>query len=439
MRNTGAIALVMISLGAVALPATASAQTATAYAQNPADVLASNVRLLATDPTNFQALVTAGRAALETGDPEAAASFFGRAQEVNSNSYLPPAGMGAALVAAGKATEALPYFTRAQQLGASVASIGADLGLAYDLMGQQALAQADYRAALSGPSADDARRRLALSLAITGQQSQALAMLQPLLMRSDPAAKRGRAFILALGGNIADAETALNFVMPGASARMDPFFRRLAALSPAQKAAAVHLGIFPESDVASYAGATPSSPTPAPTVASSSSGDRLASIDQLLQHTPAPAASSVQQAYTPAVISSQSQADDSAPTRYSPPVQVASISRPEIQRARDSNSPVQIARVAGDPSARKIWLQLASGNAVAFPDQFRRIKAKDPSLFSGISGYVAEDGQKARLVIGPFHSGEDARLFSDALSGDDITSFNWTSDPDQPVTRLPGQ
>jgi len=437
MRATGAIALVMISLGAVALPAAASAQPATAYAQNPADVLASNVRLLATDPTNFQALVTAGRAALETGDPEAAASFFGRAQEVNPNSYLPPAGMGAALVAAGKATDALPYFTRAQQLGATVASIGADLGLAYDLMGQQALAQSDYRAALSGPNPDDARRRLALSLAISGQQAQALAMLQPLLMRSDPAAKRGRAFILALGGNVAEAETALNFVMPGASSRMDPFFRRLATLSPAQKAAAVHLGIFPENDAASYASTSP--PTPAPTAAGTPSGDRLASIEQMLQPTPAPAATSVQQAYTPAVISSQSQADDSPTARYSPPVQVASISRPEIQQARDSNSPVQIARVAGDPSARKIWLQLASGNAAAFPDQFRRIKSRDPSLFAGISGYVANDGQKARLIIGPFHSGDDARLFAEALSGDDITSFNWTSDPDQPVTRLPGQ
>jgi len=437
MKGTGAFALVMISLGAVALPAAASAQTASAYPQNPADVLASNVRLLATDPTNFQALVTAGRAALETGDPEAAASFFGRAQEANPNSYLPPAGMGAALVAAGKASEALPYFTRAQQLGASVASIGADLGLAYDLMGQQALAQSDYRAALSGPNPDDARRRLALSLAISGQQAQALAMLQPLLMRSDPAAKRGRAFILALGGNIGEAETALNFVMPGASSRMDPFFRRLAMLSPAQKAAAVHLGIFPENGAASYASSTPSAPTP--TVASNSSGDRLASIEQMLQPAPATTVTSVQQSYTPAVISSQSQADDSAPARYSPPVQVASISRPEIERARDPNASVQIARVAGDPSARKIWLQLASGNPSALPDQFRRFRSRDPSLFSGINGYVANDGQKARLVIGPFHSGDDARLFAEALSGDDITSFNWTSDPDQPVTRLPAQ
>ena len=437
MKGSGALALVMISLGGFALPAAASAQSVSAYAQNPADVLASNVRLLATDPTNFQALVTAGRAALETGDPEAAASFFGRAQEANPNSYLPPAGMGAALVAAGKATEALPYFTRAQQLGASVASIGADLGLAYDLMGQQALAQSDYRAALSGPNPNDARRRLALSLAISGQQAQALAMLQPLLMRSDPAAKRGRAFILALGGNIADAETALNFVMPGASSRMDPFFRRLAVLTPAQKAAAVHLGIFPENDAASYASASPSAP--GPTVASANSGDRLASIEQMLQRTPATTGAPVQQAYTPAVISSQGPADDSAPRRYSPRVQVASISRPEIEQARDPNAAVQIATVAGDPSARKIWLQLASGNAAAFSDQFRRIRSKDPSLFSGISGYVADDGQKARLVIGPFHSGDDARMFAEALSGDNISAFNWTSDPDQPVTRLPGQ
>jgi len=437
MRATGAIALVIASIGSIALPAAALAQSIVAYAQNPADVLASNVRLLASDPTNFQALVTAGRAALETGDPEAAASFFGRAQEVNPNSYLPPAGMGAALVATGNATEALPYFTRAQQLGASVASIGADLGLAYDLMGQQAVAQSDYHAALSGPNSDDARRRLALSLAITGDQAQALATLQPLLMRSDPAAKRGRAFILALSGSISEAETALNFVMPGASSRMDPFFRRLAALTPAQKAAAVHLGIFPENGAPTYASAGPSTPTP--TAASNNSRDRLASIEQLLQPAPATTGTSVRQDYTSAVISSQSQAGDSPSTRYSPPVQVASISRPEVRQARESNSAVEIARVAGDPSARKIWLQLASGNPSAFPDQFQRIKSRDPSLFSGISGYVANDGQKARLVIGPFHSGEDARLFAEALSGDDITSFNWMSDPDQPVTRLPGQ
>lgn len=435
MKGVGAFAACIASLGSVSVPAVASAQTASAYAQDPADTLASNVRVLATDPTNFAALIAAGRAALDTGDPEAAAAFFGRAQEVNPNSYMPPAGMGAALVATGKASESLTYFTRAQQLGATVASIGADLGLAYDLLGQQAAAQSDYRAALLGPNADDARRRLALSLAISGDQTQALTMLQPLLMRSDPAAKRARAFILALGGNIGGAETALNYMMPGASARMDPFFRRLAMLSPAQKAAAVHLGIFPDAGASAYASATPApiQATRTPVYTSSSSDDRLASIEQALQRSPETDSVPVSQGYTPAVVTTQ------APVQYSPPVQTASISRPQIEEARDSNSPVQIARVAGDPGARKIWLQLASGNPAAFPDQFRRIKSRDPSLFSGISGYVADDGQRARLVIGPFHSGDDARLFAEALSGDDISSFNWTSGPDQLVTRLPAQ
>ena len=50
--------------------------------------------------------------------------------------------------------------------------LGCDRGLAYDLLGQQAQAQADYRAALSGADADEARRRLALSLAISGDYAR---------------------------------------------------------------------------------------------------------------------------------------------------------------------------------------------------------------------------------------------------------------------------
>ena len=56
--------------------------------------------------------------------------------------------MGAVSVANGEPQAALPYFTRAQQLGAPLARFGCDRGLAYDLLGQQAHAQADYRAAL---------------------------------------------------------------------------------------------------------------------------------------------------------------------------------------------------------------------------------------------------------------------------------------------------
>ena len=148
------------------------------YAESPAAALARYVRTLASNPRDFGSLIGAGKAALELGDNQAAAGFFARADEVNPRSPLPQAGMGAVSVANGEPQAALPYFTRAQQLGASAAIFGSDRGLAYDLLGHQAKAQADYRAALGGPDSDEARRRLALSLAISGDKAGALQALE---------------------------------------------------------------------------------------------------------------------------------------------------------------------------------------------------------------------------------------------------------------------
>ena len=138
------------------------------YAETPSAALARYVRALASDPQDFSSLVGAGRAAIALGDAQAAAGFFARADEVNPRSPLPQAGMGAVSVANGEPRAALPYFTRAQQLGAPVTTFAVERGLAYDLMGQQKQAQADYRLAINGPDGDEARRRLALSLAISG-------------------------------------------------------------------------------------------------------------------------------------------------------------------------------------------------------------------------------------------------------------------------------
>jgi tetratricopeptide (TPR) repeat protein len=430
MRIGQAAALVVASAGfaLAAIPAAATAQSVASYAESPADALARNVRILADDPKNFNALLAAGKASLQLGETQAAAGFFGRAEEVNPNSAMVEAGLGAALVETGDPTGALTYFAKAQQLGASAAAIGCDRGLAYDLLGNQVAAQTDYRAALYGPDRDEARRRLALSLAISGNKTLALSTLQPLLQRRDPAALRVRALVLAVDGDVAGAKTALDYAMPGASAQMDPFFRRLPTLTSAQKAAAVHLGIFPEGGVAVASNA----PT----------GDRLASIEQLLQQQPdtqsdaappPPAPPPVQYAYnvpTPAVARPQTQ-----------PVQYASISRSRITTAVSPNNDlIQTQRVASNPGGRKIWLQLASGSDSAeLPDQFRRIKAKRPSLFTGINGFVADTDSRARLLIGPFHTQEDARLFADALQSARIDSFAWTSQPGQVVRSLSTQ
>jgi Flp pilus assembly protein TadD len=424
MTYSRALALLLASAGmalAVA-PSTALAQAVPHYDESPSDALARNVKILADSPKDFTALVGAGKAALQLGETQAAAGFFGRAEEVSPRSPLPQAGMGAALTATGDPQGALTYFAKALHYGATVSGIGADRGLAYDLLGNQVAAQTDYRAALNGSDRDEARRRLALSLAISGQKTLALSTLQPLIQRRDIAAQRVRALVLAVDGDLAGAKAALDYTMPGASARMDPFFRRLPALTSAQKAAAVNLGIFPEDGVAVAS-------------APQSAQDRLASIDALLtqgaSQPPAAPPPPVQYAYaTPSPAVAQQQ--------QPPRVQLASISRPQIQQATSPNNRlIQTERVASDPGGKKIWLQLASGdNAGDFQQRFKSIRSRKPSLFTGIGGFVAQTGDRSRLLIGPFHTQEDARLFADALQTARIDSFSWTSQPGQVIHSL---
>jgi Flp pilus assembly protein TadD len=384
------------------------------YDESASAALSRYVRTLATSPKDFGALVGAGRAALELGDPQAAAGFFARADEVNPRSPLPQAGMGAVSVANGEPQAAMPYFTRAQQLGAPASTIACDRGLAYDLLGQQAKAQADYRVALNGPDADEARRRLALSLAISGDKAGALQTLTPLFAKRDPAAGRVRAFVLALGGDSNGAMMAINAALPGSSSRVAPFLQRLPSLRPDQKAAAVNLGIFPDPNGATLASA--SAPASARysigPVTSSVTTDRLASIDDLLRE-PQPAAPAPQQTWQP------------APAPVPAPVQVA------------YNAPVKRPQAAAQPRPKKIWLQLASGsNAQALPSQFQRIKSKGRDLFDGIKGYVARSPDRARLVIGPFRGTSDAQIFAEDLESVGVSSFRWTNSESDQIVPL---
>jgi Flp pilus assembly protein TadD len=397
--RVAAAILSLVGLVIAAAPGTAGAQ-APVYAETLADTLARHVRTLASSPRDFGALIGAGKAALQMGDAQAAAGFYGRAEEVSPRSPLPQIGMGAALVASGDAQAALLSFARAQQLGGTVASFGADRGLAFDLLGQQTAAQSDYRAALNGPDSDEARRRLALSLAISGDKQGALAMLAPLLARRDRAATRCRSLVLALAGDVAGAKAALDSMIPGASRPMEPFFHRLPALSGPQKAAAVHLGVFPDSGSPAYASAGQPS---GPSLGQPSADDRLASIEQLLR-APAP-----QPVYAPPV------------QRAAPPVQVAPV-----------------ARAVAAAASSKVWLQLASGsNVAAMPDQFRRIKRSTRDLLDGIDAHVAEEPNRVRLLIGPFKDKSDASIFAEDLGALNVEAFSWTNRPGQPVRKLP--
>lgn len=223
----------------------AAAQTEIVAAPNPdADRLAEQVRALATDPRDVNALLTAGLLSAKLGDTAAALAFFQRAETLDPTNPRILSGRGAALVRLERPGEALRLFQTAEARGVPIREYASDRGFAYDLLGAPQLAQRDYAVALaSGDRDEETLRRYALSLGITGQVDQAMTHIDSLLRRSDRAAWRARAFVLAMNGDVAGAERIAASMMPGTMGQaLAPFFRRLATLSPADRAFAVHFG-----------------------------------------------------------------------------------------------------------------------------------------------------------------------------------------------------
>ena len=240
------VRLALVLLASAASLAPVSAQTAA----DPATQLSDYLRQLAEDPRNAEALIGAGNAALGAGDPRAAVTFFGRAEEVRPSDGRINAGLGAAMTQLESPQQALGYFDQAVRMGVPEYQVARDRGLAYDLLGNPRRAQQDYRLALQHGDDDELRRRLALSLAISGDKAAALDTIDAQVRRQDRAGWRTRAFVLALTGDTAGAMQAANVMMPEQAGQMQPFFTGLAGLTPAQRAAAVNFGDFPSSNAA---------------------------------------------------------------------------------------------------------------------------------------------------------------------------------------------
>ena len=212
----------------------------------PGAELRRNLNALASNPRSLEALIGAGRAAIDLRDGEAASGFFTRAQEIAPEDPRVKAGMASAALLSGRPEQALILFAEAVQRGAPEAELAGDRGLAYDMVGDPRHAQQDYALALRHRNDPEIERRLALSLAISGQRDAALRVIDGQLRRRDRAAWRTQAFVLALTGDPAGADDTARRMMPAPNAAaLSPFFARLAYLSPAQKAAAVNFGIFP--------------------------------------------------------------------------------------------------------------------------------------------------------------------------------------------------
>lgn len=231
-------------IAAIALavhPATGFAQQMMPAPTPTADALAAQMRVLAQSPRDVTALLQASELSVRLADTSAAMAFLARAQAVNANDPRLLAARASVLVAMERPVEALRLYDQAERRGVTMNAYLPQRGLAYDLAGQGALAQREYRRALALAPDEETTRRLGLSLGIAGQRDAALALLDPLLRRNDRAAWRAWAFVLAMTGDQAQARQIASGMMAGGAA-LAPFLARLETLPVADRAFAVHFG-----------------------------------------------------------------------------------------------------------------------------------------------------------------------------------------------------
>ena len=247
---------------------TARAQSDQAQLMRPQEVAQLNAYLarLGNNPRDVSALIGAGEAALALDDPNAAAGFFARADAIESGNGRIKAGLGRVMLQMRNPAEALRLFDQARRLGYAETNILPERGLARDMAGDQAGAQQDYRAALARtPDATDLIYRYAASLGISGQVEAAEHILQPLLYKSDRAAWRYRAFILAMNNRQADAKKIAMQTLPeNIALGLIPYMQKMPYLTAAQKAAAVHFGHFPAQVGTQITKITPTPPAATP-------------------------------------------------------------------------------------------------------------------------------------------------------------------------------
>ncbi len=447
---------------------------------------------LGKNPRDVDALIDAGSAASDMRDYDAAIGFYKRAEQIAPGNPVVQGGLASALARSGDPFSAIPLFEKAERAGANSAELAGDRALAFDLVGDTANAQRYYRLALARRDDDEIRRRLALSLAISGDESGSEATLLPMLRKQDKSAWRARAFALAIVGKTSEAIKITETLLPKPIASgITPYLRYMPRLTAAQQAAAANLGRFPRASeigmddprVSQYALVSKRTP------AIASSADGSANRDK----TPVQAKErSRRQDIRKVDVSSSASARAEPPVpkpekriEYAPPgseVVVANgggtetgsraslaqrgqavagatgsfasnfgdIGRP-AQNAAPVNGAVDITAI--EPAKPKpvveakprppahpsrIWVQIGIGrdkSALSF--DWRRLKRTYPDALKGREAFVSDMGQTNRMVIGPFASDKEARDFASELRKAGMKGpYMWTSPTGQVVDVL---
>lgn len=444
-----------------------------------AEALSRYLRVLAASPDSVPALAGAGQAALAVGDVNAAAGFLARAEALDPRSGPVKAALARTELQEGNARAALRLFGEAAALGVPVATIAADRGLAYDLRGQPRRAQADYAIALAADPGDrEATRRLALSEAIAGDRTAAMATLDPLLRVQDVPAWRARAFVFALTGDPASALTGAGLVMPKDQVTaLMPYLPRLAALKPADKAAAIHLGRFPGEGAPPVQTAVnapklpidkavlvasppppprptiaiaPPAPVPAPVPAATTAAAASATVPVPVPvpvSVPAPAIAPPPPAPVRIVAASPDPAGEAAPAA---PARADGQARRQAERAsraerlaeerrRREREDEAAERIAARRNPARHWVQVAGGaNKHDLGKAWHDLKARWPRQLAGRTPWTLHYRYTNRLLIGPFASSDAAQDWVSERRGEGFATFRVETNAGDPVERVSG-
>ena len=88
----------------------------------------------------------------------------------------------------------------------------------------------------------------------------------------------------------------------------------------------------------------------------------------------------------------------------------------------------------------RIWVQVAGGaNEGTLPKEWAKVRDKAPAAFKGKSGWTTPLRATNRVLAGPFKTNEEARAFVNALSKEGLSTFVFTSEAGQKITKLPAK
>lgn len=420
---------------------------------------------LAKRPRDLGALLEAGDAAVAVNDLDAAGGFFERARELDEDNPAAQLGLGRVALRRGRPVEALERIERSLAMGAQLRDVLGERGLALDMVGEQALAQADYRDLLESDADPAITRRLAVSYAIEGRLADFERTLRPQIERRDPAAFRTRTFGLAIMGQETRAAAIVDAVMPaGLANELTPYLAVMPRLTPAQQAAAANLGIFPgpadvgrdTPQIARYAAEASAAPQTMPVPVASppaQPAERVADARLAPRGAPlgaaAPAAIATERtpaSSPPPPPPRPAPTPASAPKPVSRPPESVAEAFADIDVARGARvtpaagavdlASIEIPREAPpapEPAPEpdhpsRIWVQVATGRDLdALGFDWRRLARKAPDLLGDFTPHTVPWGEANRLLAGPITSESKARDLINQLKGKGIDTFAFTS------------